>query len=156
MYHHANGGPLIVRLSTRIYLGLGGFVMQENSKYPLPGLALTFVVLITGIGAFLSVGVNYRPPISSWAEAGIPTSPAACLQDDLGEAAPESCTIITASMGDTVLFGNNEDAVSPETYYWVIPGTETRYGAIVFGLEGMYPEGGVNEMGLAYDKPLHI
>jgi hypothetical protein len=54
-------------------------------------------------------------------------------------------------MGDTVLFGNNEDAVSPETYYWVIPGTETRYGAIVFGLEGMYHEGGVNEMGLAYD-----
>ena len=30
---------------------------------------------------------------------------------------PESCTIFTASHGDTVLFGNNEDWINPHTYY---------------------------------------
>lgn len=31
--------------------------------------------------------------------------------------APESCTILTASHGDKVLFGNNEDWINPNTYY---------------------------------------
>ena len=30
---------------------------------------------------------------------------------------PRSCTIFTASFGDKVLFGNNEDYTNPKTYY---------------------------------------
>lgn len=43
----------------------------------------------------------------------------------ISDPAPESWTIFTASYGDTVLFGNNEDWINPNTYYW-------RHCAIVF------------------------
>lgn len=36
---------------------------------------------------------------------------------------PESCTIFTVSFGKTVFFGNNEDYINPNTYYWVSPST---------------------------------
>lgn len=76
---------------------------------------------------------------------------AICSQDDLARAAPMSCTIITASQGDIALFANNEDAISPNTYYWTRPGSDHTYGAIYFGLDDFFPQGGINEMGLAYD-----
>jgi hypothetical protein len=77
---------------------------------------------------------------------------AVCSQDDLAQAAPMSCTIITASQGDIALFANNEDWTSPNTYYWIRPGSDQTYGAIFFGfVEFLPPQGGINEMGLAYD-----
>jgi len=76
---------------------------------------------------------------------------AVCSQEDLDRAAPMSCTIITASQGDTALFANNEDWISPNTYYWTRPGSDHTYGAIYFGFDDFYPQGGINEMGLAYD-----
>ena len=64
---------------------------------------------------------------------------------------PESCTIFTASHGDTVLFGNNEDWINPNTYYWVVPSRGGDYGVVYFGFENFWPQGGINEKGLAYD-----
>jgi len=77
---------------------------------------------------------------------------AVCSQDDLGPAAPLSCTIITASQGDIALFANNEDYISPDTIYWTRPGSDQTYGAIYLGFDDfIQPQGGINEMGLAYD-----
>lgn len=75
---------------------------------------------------------------------------------------PGSCTIFKASRGNTVLFGNNEDYKFDNTFYWVrLPGKKT-YGGVYLGhrseedirsrgLDGIAPQGGVNEKGLAYD-----
>ena len=64
---------------------------------------------------------------------------------------PESCTIFTAFYGDTVLFGNNEDWINPNTYYWVVPSSGGDYGVVYFGFNNFWPQGGINEKGLAYD-----
>jgi hypothetical protein len=62
-----------------------------------------------------------------------------------------ACTIFTASEGETVLFGNNEDFSNPKTYYWVIPPSNYTYGGVYFGFDDLWPQGGVNEKGLAFD-----
>ena len=64
---------------------------------------------------------------------------------------PESCTIFTASYGDTVLFGNNEDWINPNTYYWTVPSSGRDYGVVYFGFDNFRPQGGINEKGLAFD-----
>jgi len=64
---------------------------------------------------------------------------------------PESCTIFTSSYGDTVLFGNNEDYINPNTYYWVVPSSGGDYGAVYFGFDNFWPQGGINEKGLTFD-----
>ena len=69
----------------------------------------------------------------------------------VSDPAPESCTIFTASYGDTVLFGNNEDWINPNTYYWVVPSRGGDYGVVYFGFDNFWPQGGINEKGLAYD-----
>ena len=77
---------------------------------------------------------------------------AVCSQDNLAQASPMSCTIITASQGDIALFANNEDYSSPDTLYWIRPGSDQTYGAIYFGFVDFSNEqGGINEMGLAYE-----
>lgn len=76
-----------------------------------------------------------------------------------------SCTIFTVALGDTVLFGNNEDYLRRDLYQWFIPaqelaigGGESRsiHGAVFVGFVesqggGTYPQGGMNEYGLVYD-----
>ncbi len=62
-----------------------------------------------------------------------------------------ACTIFTASHGDVILFGNNEDYTNPKTHYWVIPSDEGKYGGVYFGFDDFIPQGGVNEKGLSYD-----
>jgi len=69
----------------------------------------------------------------------------------VSDPAPESCTIFAASYGDTVLFGNNEDWINPNTYYWVVPPKGGHYGVVYFGFDNFWPQGGINEKGLAYD-----
>ena len=64
---------------------------------------------------------------------------------------PGSCTIFTASYGEKVLFGNNEDYTNPKTYYWVHPSDEENYGGVFFGFDNFWPQGGINEKGLCYD-----
>ena len=67
------------------------------------------------------------------------------------DSVPESCTIFTCSYGDTVLFANNEDWFNPNTYYWVVPSSGEDYGVVYFGFDNFWPQGGINEKGLAFD-----
>lgn len=62
-----------------------------------------------------------------------------------------SCTIFTASFGKRVLFGNNEDWNKPVSYYWVEPSGHDKFGVVFFGFGNFWPQGGVNEKGLAFD-----
>ena len=62
-----------------------------------------------------------------------------------------SCTIFTASYNSTILFGNNEDWINPNTYYWVVPPRGENYGVVYFGFDNFWPQGGINEKGLAFD-----
>ncbi len=64
---------------------------------------------------------------------------------------PGSCTIFTASYGNTVLYGNNEDYSNYNTYLWAVPSTKEKYGGVYLGFDNFFPQGGVNEKGLAYD-----
>ncbi|MBD3404976.1 MAG: hypothetical protein GF411_02435 [Candidatus Lokiarchaeota archaeon] len=69
---------------------------------------------------------------------------------------PQSCTIATLSIGDSVLFGNNEDYSMKGTAFWFVP-SDTGYGAVIFGYYGNwhpadgFAQGGMNEMGLCCD-----
>lgn len=78
---------------------------------------------------------------------------------------PSSCTIFTAAIDNTVLFGNNEDYPLPGTYVWLYPSqvlqlpseTISIHGTIFFGFDGNdapvdgYPQGGMNDQGLCCD-----
>ncbi|KYK35168.1 MAG: hypothetical protein AYK18_13370 [Theionarchaea archaeon DG-70] len=61
------------------------------------------------------------------------------------------CTVFTASVGDTVLFGNNEDWPDTNTRVWFLPATETEYGGVYFGFSDFYAQGGMNDQGLCFD-----
>ncbi len=65
--------------------------------------------------------------------------------------AAECCTVFTASIGDTVLFGNNEDWPDTDTRVWFLPATETEYGGVYFGFSDLYAQGGMNDQGLCFD-----
>lgn len=69
----------------------------------------------------------------------------------LHDPTPGSCTIFTVANSESVFFCNNEDWHDPETYYWVIPSDEDGYGVLCFGYGNLYPQGGINERGLAFD-----
>ena len=64
---------------------------------------------------------------------------------------PGSCTIFSASMGDRVLFGNNEDYTNPNTFYWTEPADKENFGAVYLGFENYSYQGGINEKGLCFD-----
>ena len=64
---------------------------------------------------------------------------------------PGSCTIFSASVGENVLFGNNEDYYVPKTYLWTEPGTEENYGCLYLGFKDYAHQGGINEKGLCFD-----
>lgn len=73
------------------------------------------------------------------------------------ENAPESCTVFTASVGDTVLFGNNEDVGDKNATICFLPATEKTYGLVYFEFQnypiwnGHFPMGGLNDQGLCFD-----
>ena len=78
---------------------------------------------------------------------------------------PESCTIFTVNISDTIYFGNNEDYRLPRTYMWLVPSQEitplfetiTTYGFVAFGFRynddpaDGYAQGGMNDQGLCVD-----
>ena len=63
----------------------------------------------------------------------------------------DACTIFTITDKETILFGNNEDYTNPNTYYWIDPPNNGSYGGVYFGFDNFWPQGGVNEKGLAFD-----
>ncbi len=64
-----------------------------------------------------------------------------------------ACTVFTASQGDVILAGNNEDWLPTDTFVRFHPGVMGHfYGAITFGFEDeLWLQGGMNEMGLFFD-----
>lgn len=73
-----------------------------------------------------------------------------------------ACTGFTASQGDMVLFGNNEDWYDPDPYIRVHPSEQDRYGRIYIEF-GWPPENpryyvsftGINDQGLCFDSYMH-
>jgi len=63
----------------------------------------------------------------------------------------DACTIFTVTDQETIFFGNNEDYTNPNTYYWVDPPKNGGYGGVYFGFGNFWPQGGMNEKGLAFD-----
>jgi hypothetical protein len=69
----------------------------------------------------------------------------------------DNCTVFTASVGDSVLFGNNEDVGYKNATVWFVPATEKTHGFAYFGFHdypipnGHFPMGGMNEKGLCFD-----
>ena len=60
-----------------------------------------------------------------------------------------ACTGFCISKGDTVLFGNNEDHIDPDSKVFYVPAEKGKYGKVYFGFDN--PEGGMNEKGLVFD-----
>jgi hypothetical protein len=117
--------------------------MQKRSRttiYAIAGVALVAVV----IGALLS-------KTTQTTRLQVPYASGSSYEAIVLDYAPESCTIFTASYNSTVLFGNNEDYINPNTYYWVVPSRSGNYGVVYFGFDSFWPQGGINEKGLAFD-----
>ncbi|MHA2370003.1 MAG: hypothetical protein ACXADX_14395 [Candidatus Hodarchaeales archaeon] len=68
-----------------------------------------------------------------------------------------ACTIISASIGDTVLYGNNEDWNLPNTFIWFVPAQGDAHGYCYVGYDENdhrwdgFPQGGMNDQGLSFD-----
>ncbi len=62
-----------------------------------------------------------------------------------------ACTGFCISKGDLVLVGNNEDWKDPDTKVWYVPAEKGKYGRVYFGFGNFFPQGGMNEKGLAFD-----
>jgi hypothetical protein len=78
-------------------------------------------------------------------------SPGSAASENDTSMIPGSCTIFAISQGESAFFGNNEDWKDPLTYVWVEPPDAGKYGVLCFGFENLYPQGGINEKGLAFD-----
>lgn len=62
-----------------------------------------------------------------------------------------ACTVFTASQGDTVLAGNNEDWYPVDTQVLFIPAKNHQHGMVVFGFPDNWFQGGMNDKGLFVD-----
>ncbi|MCK5239439.1 MAG: hypothetical protein KAR33_07835 [Candidatus Thorarchaeota archaeon] len=62
-----------------------------------------------------------------------------------------ACTIFTANVEGSVLFGSNEDWYPQDTYIFFDPGTNDEYGQVYLGTDDWYAEGAMNSEGLCYD-----
>jgi hypothetical protein len=61
------------------------------------------------------------------------------------------CTAFLVTGDGQVLMGNNEDFWNPEVRIWFVPAEEGRFGRVYLGFDNLYPQGGMNEKGLAFD-----
>ncbi len=64
---------------------------------------------------------------------------------------PGSCTNFSASAGEKILFGNNEDYYKSKTFQWTKPASVGNYGAVYLGYKYYSHQGGINEKGLCFD-----
>ena len=61
------------------------------------------------------------------------------------------CTAFLVCGDGQVLMGNNEDFWNPNVRIWFVPAGEDHLGRVYLGYENMFPQGGMNEAGLAFD-----
>jgi len=62
-----------------------------------------------------------------------------------------SCSMAKITMHGKTMVGNNEDYWDLDTRIWFEPGSNENFGAVYIGLNNLYPQGGINEAGLAFD-----
>lgn len=68
------------------------------------------------------------------------------------------CSIFTITLGDKILFGNNEDFYLTGTFIKFVPQTGDRYGYVTLGYDDNdheydgYAMGGMNDQGLCFDS----
>jgi hypothetical protein len=65
--------------------------------------------------------------------------------------ADPACTVYKITMNGKTFMGNNEDYWNPHTRIWFEKGKNGSYGCSYVGFAHLYPEGGINEKGLAFD-----
>lgn len=61
------------------------------------------------------------------------------------------CSAFLVVGSGRVLFGNNEDYWDPDTRLWFVPAKEGRRGVLYLGYGNGFPQGGMNDAGLAFD-----
>jgi len=62
-----------------------------------------------------------------------------------------ACTVYKITMDGKTFVGNNEDYWNPNTRIWFENGKNGNYGSSYVGFDDLYPQGGINEKGLAFD-----
>lgn len=62
-----------------------------------------------------------------------------------------ACSMVKITQNGHTVVGNNEDAWSLESKIWFEQGGPDTYGVAYVGHKEAYPQGGMNEAGLAYD-----
>jgi len=61
------------------------------------------------------------------------------------------CSAFVVVGDGRVLFGNNEDYLDPDTFVWFVPARDGHHGAMYLGYGNRFPQGGMNDAGLAFD-----
>lgn len=61
------------------------------------------------------------------------------------------CTAFLVCGNGEVLFGNNEDYWNTNVRIWFVPRVKQRLGRVYLGFDNGFPQGGMNEAGLAFD-----
>ena len=61
------------------------------------------------------------------------------------------CSAFVVVGDGRILFANNEDFFDPDTYVWFVPAKDGRHGAMYLGYGNGFPQGGMNDAGLAFD-----
>jgi penicillin V acylase-like amidase (Ntn superfamily) len=79
------------------------------------------------------------------------TVPALLLALSVLAAPALPCTAFLVCGDGKVLMGNNEDFWNPEVRIWFVPAPKGRFGRVYLGYDNLYPQGGMNERGLAFD-----
>jgi len=70
----------------------------------------------------------------------------------LSTAEARACTVFSASQGDVVLAGANEDAPFPRGKIWFLPPEKGKYGRVYFGFPDVpRVQAGMNDQGLFWD-----
>lgn len=62
-----------------------------------------------------------------------------------------ACSMCKITANGKTIVGNNEDTWRTGSKIWFEQGNNGRYGAVYFGLNDGFPQGGMNESGLAFD-----
>lgn len=62
-----------------------------------------------------------------------------------------ACTIFNVSDGGKTFVGNNEDGDNQNTNAWFLPAEDGKFGAVLFGYEDAWAQGGMNDQGLFMD-----
>ncbi len=61
------------------------------------------------------------------------------------------CSMFKITLYEKTMVGNNEDSWRTTSRMWFEQGNENKHGAMYVGYNDLYPQGGMNDAGLAFD-----